>query len=174
MGVRVDVKIGSDVADYSLAGPESRQCRAIAARTHSGRTSPGDAATLRWFRIRPCGTRGTTWRGGVRVLRALGLPIDVYHFNEGHALACELLREEMEDGHSFDQHRACTEQTIFATHTPVPAGNEVHPLQLLFDVGANVDTLSWEQLKQIGGDPFQRHRRRCASAGKRMQLSNTR
>ena len=37
----------------------------------------------------------------------------------------------------------------------MPAGNEVHPLQLLFDVGANVDTLSWEQLKQIGGDPFQ-------------------
>jgi starch phosphorylase len=40
--------------------------------------------------------------GGVRALRALGIEVDVYHFNEGHALFAgfELLREEMalEDG----------------------------------------------------------------------------
>ncbi len=36
--------------------------------------------------------------GGVRALRALGIEVDVYHFNEGHALFAgfELLREEME------------------------------------------------------------------------------
>ncbi|MEE2755220.1 MAG: 4-alpha-glucanotransferase [Myxococcota bacterium] len=96
--------------------------------------------------------------GGVRVLRALGIPIDVYHFNEGHALFAgfELVREFMEKGQSFEEAIASSrKQTIFTTHTPVPAGNEVHPLQLLFDVGAHVDAFSWEQLKEIGGDPFQ-------------------
>ncbi|MAY79260.1 MAG: 4-alpha-glucanotransferase [Deltaproteobacteria bacterium] len=96
--------------------------------------------------------------GGVRVLRELGIPIDVYHFNEGHALFAgfELLRENMTDGTSFED--AVTKvraDTVFTTHTPVPAGNEVHSLDRLIEVGANVAELSREQLIQIGGDPFQ-------------------
>src|SRR5437867_2442774 len=37
--------------------------------------------------------------GGVRALRALGLPVDVYHFNEGHAVLAgiELIRERIEE-----------------------------------------------------------------------------
>lgn len=96
--------------------------------------------------------------GGVRVLRALGIPIDVYHFNEGHALFAgfELLREELESGCDFDQAvQHVRAKTVFTTHTPVPAGNEVHPIARLLDAGANVADLSREQLVSIGGDPFQ-------------------
>ena len=158
-GVRVDVKIGSDVmpitawrvlnlgsVELLLLEPIQEEHRWVTQRLYGGSA---------YDRVAQEVLLGV---GGVRVLRALGLPIDVYHFNEGHALFAgfELLREEMEDGHSFETSiERVREQTIFTTHTPVPAGNEVHPLQLLFDVGANVDTLSWEQLKQIGGDPFQ-------------------
>lgn len=96
--------------------------------------------------------------GGVRVLRALGIPVDVYHFNEGHALFAgfELLREQMNQGDDFDAAiDSVRATTVFTTHTPVPAGNETHPIQRLQDAGANVAGLSHEQLVRIGGDPFQ-------------------
>jgi len=44
--------------------------------------------------------------GGVRALRALGIDVDVYHFNEGHAVfaGVELIREKMAKmGLSFDE-----------------------------------------------------------------------
>ena len=96
--------------------------------------------------------------GGVRVLRALGIPVDVYHFNEGHALFAgfELLREGMAAGADFDAAlKSVKDTTVFTTHTPVPAGNEVHPISRLNEVGANVAGLSHDQLVRIGGDPFQ-------------------
>jgi|GEM_PF-4041 len=96
--------------------------------------------------------------GGVRALRALGHTIDVYHFNEGHALfaGLELIREKMSAGRTFEEALEETRrEVVFTTHTPVPAGNEVHPLQTLWDLGVHLDTLSWDQLKFIGGDPFE-------------------
>ncbi|NND08836.1 MAG: alpha-glucan family phosphorylase, partial [Saprospiraceae bacterium] len=41
--------------------------------------------------------------GGIRLLRQLDLPVDVYHFNEGHALFAgfELMREKMAHGLTF-------------------------------------------------------------------------
>jgi len=96
--------------------------------------------------------------GGVRVLRALGIPVDVYHFNEGHALFAgfELLREAMVSGIDLEEAiERVRSNTVFTTHTPVPAGNEVHPIDRLNKAGANVAGLSHEQLKRIGGDPFQ-------------------
>ncbi|NLC52603.1 MAG: alpha-glucan family phosphorylase [Firmicutes bacterium] len=94
--------------------------------------------------------------GGVRALRALGLPVDIYHFNEGHAVLAgiELIREKMSTGLSFDQAlNATRRQIVFTTHTPVPAGNEAHHHGALDYVGA-YSGLSYEQMKQIGGDPF--------------------
>ena len=95
--------------------------------------------------------------GGMRALRALGLPIDVYHFNEGHALfaGLELVREGMSAGLSFeDAMKSAQTQTVFTT-PPAPAGNETHALQHLWDMGGHLNSLSWEQLKTIGGDPFE-------------------
>lgn len=95
--------------------------------------------------------------GGVRALRALGIDVDVYHFNEGHAVlaAIELIREKMENQNmSFEEAwKATREEVVFTTHTPVKEGNESHDLELLMYMGAN-NGLSIEQMAQIGGVPF--------------------
>jgi starch phosphorylase len=66
--------------------------------------------------------------GGVRALSALGLKPTVFHVNEGHSafLTIERARELVEEGE--EPHRALDlvrRSTIFTTHTPVPAGNEI-------------------------------------------------
>lgn len=94
--------------------------------------------------------------GGVRLLRALGIRADVYHFNEGHAVfaGIELIREQMDQGRSFEEAwESVREQIVFTTHTPVPAGNESHGHDLLQEMGAYLG-LSYEQMERIGGDPF--------------------
>ena len=66
--------------------------------------------------------------GGIRALRALGLEPTVYHVNEGHSafLAIERLRELVRSGMPRDEAMdLIRDTTVFTTHTPVPAGNEV-------------------------------------------------
>jgi starch phosphorylase len=95
--------------------------------------------------------------GGIRALRALKIPVDVYHFNEGHAILAgiELIREKMaEGGLSFeDAWRETRKQVVFTTHTPVAAGNESHDHELLKHMGA-YNGLDYSQMKFLGGDPF--------------------
>ncbi|HOB08620.1 MAG: alpha-glucan family phosphorylase [Limnochordia bacterium] len=94
--------------------------------------------------------------GGVRALRALGIDVDIYHLNEGHAVFCgfELIREHMQRGMSFEHAwEAARQQIVFTTHTPVMAGNEEHPHDLLQYMGA-YNGLNYEQAAQVGGDPF--------------------
>ncbi|MGE5585961.1 MAG: alpha-glucan family phosphorylase [Bacillota bacterium] len=94
--------------------------------------------------------------GGVRALRALGIDVDVYHFNDGHPVfaGMELIREKMSQGASFDRALAATRQEIvFTTHTPVKEGNESHRHEILRYMGA-YNGLSKEQMVQIGGEPF--------------------
>lgn len=94
--------------------------------------------------------------GGVRALRRLGIDVEVYHFNEGHAVLAgvELIREKMERGASFHEAWERTrEEVVFTTHTPVPAGNEYHDHGLLQYMGA-YNGLSYEQMELLGGDPF--------------------
>jgi starch phosphorylase len=72
--------------------------------------------------------------GGVRVLRALGLTPVVWHANEGHSafLTLELLREFVQAGHSHeDAVELVRQRTVFTTHTPVPAGHDVFPPDLM-------------------------------------------
>jgi starch phosphorylase len=94
--------------------------------------------------------------GGVRALRALGLDISVYHFNEGHAVfaGLELIREKMGRGLEFDAARAVVrEEIVFTTHTPIIQGNEEHCLELLRYMGAN-NGLNMEEMVIIGNAPF--------------------
>jgi starch phosphorylase len=94
--------------------------------------------------------------GGVRALRKLGIDVDAYHFNEGHAAfaGIELIAERMAAGASFvEAWAAVREQIVFTTHTPVAAGNEVHALSELRRLGACCELVDWE-MRQIGGDPF--------------------
>ncbi|OLD76272.1 MAG: hypothetical protein AUI33_04980 [Ignavibacteria bacterium 13_1_40CM_2_61_4] len=72
--------------------------------------------------------------GGVRFIRALGLRPTVFHMNEGHAafLTLELLREQLLKGMAKpDAERAVREKCIFTTHTPVPAGHDRFPADLI-------------------------------------------
>jgi len=66
--------------------------------------------------------------GGVLALRELGLRPTVWHINEGHAafLVLERIREKITDeGMDFDSALECVAaNTIFTTHTPVPAGHD--------------------------------------------------
>ena len=73
--------------------------------------------------------------GGVRLLRAIGVPATVFHMNEGHAafLGLERVRELMQGaGLSFEAAlEAVASSSIFTTHTPVPAGNDAFPQGLV-------------------------------------------
>ncbi|MGH4119237.1 alpha-glucan family phosphorylase [Clostridium sp.] len=94
--------------------------------------------------------------GGVKALRALDIPIDVYHFNEGHAAlaATELIKEKMQSGYSFEEAWNKTrEEVVFTTHTPIVEGNESHDVSKLEYMGA-FNGLTREQMVRFGGEPF--------------------
>ena len=94
--------------------------------------------------------------GGVRALQAMHQPVDLYHFNEGHAVfaGLELIADRMEAGRQFeDAWRAVRATIVFTTHTPVPAGNEAHALADLHRLGADCGLVPAE-LHALGGDPF--------------------
>ncbi|GFE59527.1 glycosyltransferase family 1 protein [Geobacter sp. AOG2] len=73
--------------------------------------------------------------GGVRALRALGIIPNVCHMNEGHAafLALERMRLVMEKrGIRFNEAREIISAgNVFTTHTPVEAGIDHFPADLL-------------------------------------------
>lgn len=73
--------------------------------------------------------------GGVRVLRALGLKPTVWHMNEGHAafLQLERVREFVQEQQlPVDVALwAARADAMFTTHTPVPAGNDAFPFELM-------------------------------------------
>jgi len=78
--------------------------------------------------------------GGVRMLRALGYEsIERFHMNEGHAslLTLELAYEEAKRG-TEKVTRECIEavrkKCIFTTHTPVPAGHDQFPRDMVIRV----------------------------------------
>lgn len=72
---------------------------------------------------------------GVRLLRKLGLNPTVYHMNEGHSafLTLEVIKDIMKEKQvSFSMARDITSaKTVFTTHTPVPAGNDIFPISLV-------------------------------------------
>jgi starch phosphorylase len=71
--------------------------------------------------------------GGARALAALGLHPAVWHINEGHAafLVVERLRLRLAQGLDFDAAlEACAANTVFTTHTPLPAGHDVFDAEL--------------------------------------------
>jgi glycogen phosphorylase len=72
--------------------------------------------------------------GGVRALRALGIKPAVWHLNEGHAafLILELLREHLALGLPFNAAlEAVAAACVFTTHTPVAAGHDAFPHDLI-------------------------------------------
>ena len=73
--------------------------------------------------------------GGVNLLKTLELNPSVYHMNEGHSsfLLLEVMKNIVKEKKvSFPIARDITSsQTVFTTHTPVPAGNDIFPVELV-------------------------------------------
>ncbi len=73
--------------------------------------------------------------GGARALGALGIDAQVYHMNEGHSafLALERIRQlHTEKGLDFYAAlQLVAASNVFTTHTPVPAGNDAFPRELM-------------------------------------------
>jgi len=69
--------------------------------------------------------------GGTRVLEALGRKVDIYHMNEGHALP---LVYELYGKH-YQEMQELRKHVVFTTHTPEAAGNEIHNINFLHEMG---------------------------------------
>ena len=73
--------------------------------------------------------------GGVRVLRALGIKPTIWHMNEGHAafLSLERVRELVTEERMlfFQAQQYVAASSVFTTHTPVPAGNDAFPFDMI-------------------------------------------
>ena len=103
--------------------------------------------------------------GGARALAALGIEPRVWHMNEGHSalLQFERARRRLAAGESFAAALAeIRRSSVFTTHTPVPAGNEVFDAALArrdfapWCAATPVDLEEWLRLGQIDhGEPGQ-------------------
>ncbi|HWR88612.1 MAG TPA: alpha-glucan family phosphorylase, partial [Acidiferrobacterales bacterium] len=97
--------------------------------------------------------------GGVRALRALGLEPTVWHINEGHPafLVLERCRELVAQGLDFDSAlEATAANTVFTTHTPVPAGHDIFDHKLMhayFSGFAHELRIGMEHFLSLGATP---------------------
>jgi glycogen phosphorylase len=97
--------------------------------------------------------------GGVRALRALGLQPQVFHTNEGHAgfLSLERIREVVDTGLSFAEAiEVVRAGGVFTTHTPVPAGIDRFPhdlMQKYFSEFATALGIEFDDLMAVGRRP---------------------
>lgn len=95
--------------------------------------------------------------GGTRMLNKLGFHIKKYHMNEGHAslLAVELLREFKRDIEEVWDERLVwdvervKDLCVFTTHTPVEAGHDKFPYELVSRIMG--DFIPLYVLQDLGG-----------------------
>lgn len=96
--------------------------------------------------------------GGVRMLHEMGIKVFRYHLNEGHSalLTLELLqwfrldiRETWDEKLIWDEERV-REMCIFTTHTPVEAGHDKFPYDMV--QGILGDYFPVEVLKDLAGE----------------------
>lgn len=95
--------------------------------------------------------------GGIRLLNRLGIEADIYHCNEGHAafiglervhnlIACRDL--------SFSEAVECVRSSsLFTTHTPVPAGHDAFPEDMIRQYMSHYPDrlkITWEQFINLG------------------------
>ena len=73
--------------------------------------------------------------GGVSLLNELGIKPTIYHMNEGHSsfLVLEAIKNTIKEKQvSFNIAKdIVSAKTVFTTHTPVPAGNDIFPTTLV-------------------------------------------
>ncbi|HRZ49883.1 MAG TPA: alpha-glucan family phosphorylase [Bacteroidales bacterium] len=95
--------------------------------------------------------------GGIRLLEALDINPDLYHCNEGHAalLNFERLRDLVQQQYlSFPEAlEVIRASTLFTTHTPVPAGHDAFPEEMLRAYIAHYPEryhITWDELISLG------------------------
>lgn len=95
--------------------------------------------------------------GGIRLLEALNIHPDIYHLNEGHAafIGIERLKDLVQrEKLTFNQAVEVVRATsLFTTHTPVPAGHDTFPEDLLrayIPHYADRLGISWEEFMNLG------------------------
>jgi len=105
--------------------------------------------------------------GGVKALKALGIDPEVFHMNEGHSafLAMERIRRKIVEKklEFYSALQIVASANIFTTHTPVPAGNDSFPREMMRkyfgdfakELGIPFDELfSFGQTRVDRSDPF--------------------
>ena len=105
--------------------------------------------------------------GGVKALNALGIDPEVFHMNEGHSafLALERVRRKVVEKklEFYSALQIVASANIFTTHTPVPAGNDSFPRDMMRkyfgdfakELGIPFDELfSFGQTRVDRSDPF--------------------
>ncbi len=95
--------------------------------------------------------------GGVRALEKIGIHSNIYHLNEGHAAFAGLERlrsiiseTKLSFAESMELVRA---SSLFTTHTPVPAGHDSFPEDMLRTYMAHYPErlgISWVQFMDLG------------------------
>ncbi|MBI2850848.1 MAG: alpha-glucan family phosphorylase, partial [Chloroflexi bacterium] len=84
--------------------------------------------------------------GGVRALRTLEINPAVWHANEDHTalMMLERVQEELRSGLSLDDaiEKICA-STVFTTHTPIAAGHNIIPIQIMDRYAGNF----WQALR---------------------------
>lgn len=95
--------------------------------------------------------------GGIKALKKLGIKPTIYHMNEGHSafLSLERIRQLMIDD-KLDRKTArevVFSSNVFTTHTPVTAGNDVFPIEMMqkyfVDYIKQID-MSMEEFLKLG------------------------
>ncbi len=95
--------------------------------------------------------------GGMRALEALAVKPTAYHINEGHAafLVLERIRQRVKGGLSFHAAlEAIAANTVFTTHTPVPAGHDHFAEDMVWDYFSECCTdlgVQREEFMRLGG-----------------------
>lgn len=73
--------------------------------------------------------------GGVQVLQSLAIKPTVWHMNEGHSvfMGLERIRNQVKNNglNFYEAMEVVRAKTVFTTHTPVPAGHDVFPLEMM-------------------------------------------
>ncbi|WP_283391642.1 alpha-glucan family phosphorylase [Millionella massiliensis] len=95
--------------------------------------------------------------GGIRLLNTLGIESDIYHCNEGHAAFIGLERVHnliSKYDLSFSEAMECVRSSsVFTTHTPVPAGHDAFPEDMIRQYMSHYPDrlkITWEQFINLG------------------------
>ncbi len=95
--------------------------------------------------------------GGIKLLERLGIKQDIYHLNEGHAaftvferLKVTMKEQQMTFNEALEVVRA---SNLYTTHTPVPAGHDRFPEDLMMQYTGDYPNklgISWKKFFNLG------------------------